>query len=103
MMNAASSVTATFTAAAPPPPPPPVSGTPSITVTPAAGVVVTSSPWSLYCGTNCTATFAAGSVVTLTATSLTSTFTGWGGACSGTGLCVLTVNGPLSVTANSVP
>jgi beta-lactam-binding protein with PASTA domain len=38
--------------------------------------------------------------VTLTATPATSsTFTGWSGACSGTGSCVVTTNSSTSVTA----
>jgi len=52
------------------------------------------------CGANCYSGFASGSSVTLTATPASgSTFTGWSGACSGTGSCVLTVNGSMAVTA----
>lgn len=45
-------------------------------------------------------TFASGAVVTLTATpNSDSTFTGWSGACSGTGSCVVTMDAPKTVTA----
>ncbi|HEY5580364.1 MAG TPA: carboxypeptidase regulatory-like domain-containing protein [Rhodoferax sp.] len=52
---------------------------------------VTSSPAGISCGATCSAGFASGTSVTLTATPSTgSTFTGWSGACSGTGSCVVT-------------
>ena len=44
--------------------------------------------------------FASGSTVTLTATPTGgSTFAGWGGACSGTGPCVVVMNGSQTVAA----
>lgn len=61
---------------------------------------VTSNPAGINCGTTCTAPFANGTVVTLTATPASgSTFPGWGGACSGSGTCTVTMNGDTSVTA----
>lgn len=52
---------------------------------------VTSSPVGISCGVTCAAGFATGTTVTLTATPATgSTFTGWSGACTGTGACVVT-------------
>jgi hypothetical protein len=65
------------------------------------GGTVTSSPAGINCGTTCNASFATGTVVTLTATpSVGSIFTGWsGGGCSGTGTCVVTMNAAQSVTA----
>jgi GH25 family lysozyme M1 (1,4-beta-N-acetylmuramidase) len=63
--------------------------------------VVTSAPARLDCGDACSAAFAAGSDVTLTATpDSASAFTGWGGACAGTDPeCVVTVNAPSQVVA----
>ena len=64
---------------------------------------VTSDPVGINCGSDCTENYPAGTVVTLTAApSLGSSFTGWGGACSGTGTCVLTMDDSHSVTATFV-
>jgi hypothetical protein len=62
---------------------------------------VTSSPSGINCGATCTAAFASGTAVTLTATPVTgSVFAGWsGGGCSGTGSCVVTLSAPTTVTA----
>ncbi len=61
---------------------------------------VTSSPAGIDCGGDCTKDLAAGTVVTLTAApSSSSTFTGWAGACGGTGVCVLTMDAAKGVTA----
>ena len=62
---------------------------------------VTSSPAGVDCGQVCSANFAAGSTVTLTATPAAgSTFAGWSGSgCSGTGTCQLTISEARSVTA----
>ena len=56
---------------------------------------VTSSPAGINCGATCASSYTNGTVVTLTATPATgSDFTGWSGAgCSGTGTCVVTVDG----------
>jgi len=60
---------------------------------------VASNPSGLSCGTTCSATFSSGTNVTLTATPATgSAFTGWSGACSGTGTCTVTVTQAKSVT-----
>ena len=54
---------------------------------------VTSNPSGINCGSVCGASFASGTVVTLTATpDPGSTFTGWRGACSGKGSCTVTMN-----------
>jgi phospholipase C len=62
---------------------------------------VTSSPSGINCGQTCSANFAPGTVVTLTATAAAnSSFAGWsGGGCSGTGPCVVTFNASQQVTA----
>jgi len=52
------------------------------------------------CGTDCSETLAQDTVITLAATPATgSTFTGWSGACTGTGICSVTMNNNKSVTA----
>lgn len=62
--------------------------------------VVESSPAGISCGTDCTESYASGTVVTLMATPAGgSTFAGWSGACSGTGACTVTMNSVISVTA----
>ena len=62
---------------------------------------VTSSPAGIVCGETCAAEFEAGKVVTLTPTAATgSEFTGWSGACSGTGACQVTMSEARSVTAS---
>ena len=64
---------------------------------------VTSEPAGIACGTTCSASFTAGSTVTLTAAAEPfSTFTGWSGDCSGTGACVVTADAAKSVTATFV-
>src|SRR5437870_373542 len=62
---------------------------------------VTSAPAGITCGTSCSASYASGTAVTLTATPAAgSTFTGWsGGGCSGTGSCSVTVTAAVTVTA----
>ena len=64
-----------------------------------SGIVV-SSPAGITCGVDCTETLGYGTVITLTSTPATgSTFTGWSGACTGSGACVVTMTGAKSVTA----
>ncbi len=62
---------------------------------------VTSNPSGIDCGSDCSETYNQGTGVTLTATPASgSTFSGWSGACSGTGPCQVTINGPIAVTAS---
>ena len=62
--------------------------------------VVSSSPAGINCGLDCTEVYTGGTVVTLTASPDTSSsFSGWSGACSGTGTCVVTMDAAKSVTA----
>jgi hypothetical protein len=90
-MDQARSVTATFTL-----------GQLTLTVSKAGtgGGTVTSSPAGIDCGGTCSAAYDFGTVVTLTPSAVTgSTFTGWSGACTGTGSCVVTMDAAKSVTA----
>jgi Divergent InlB B-repeat domain len=87
-MNAASSVTATFVQNA------------TLTVNVTGSGSVTSSPAAINCPSTCSANFTPGTQVTLTATPADGYgFSGWGGACSGVGNCVVTMNAAQSVTA----
>jgi len=62
---------------------------------------VTSSPAGISCGLVCAANFDPGTAVTLTATpNAGKAFTGWGGACTGTGPCTLAMNADLAVAAS---
>jgi subtilisin family serine protease len=61
---------------------------------------VSSTPAGIDCTDNCEAQFPNGTTVTLNATpNEGAAFRGWGGACSGTGPCVLTLGADVSVTA----
>jgi endo-1,4-beta-xylanase len=65
---------------------------------------VTSTPSGINCGSTCSAGFASGATVTLTATPASgSTFAGWSGSCSGTGTCTLSMTAARSVTATFNP
>jgi len=77
-------------------------GLANLAVTVAGSGTVTSSPAGLTCtaGT-CVSAFGTGIVVTLTATPTAgNNFQGWGGACSGTGACNVTISGAESVNAS---
>jgi hypothetical protein len=88
-MNGAQSVTATIE-------PPQY----TLDVSVAGNGAVTSSPTGISCPSVCTMNYSSGTPVTLTATpSGGATFNGWGGACSGNGGCLLTMNSIESVTA----
>jgi hypothetical protein len=92
-MNANRTVTATFNTSA-------TSFSLSTTKAGPGSGAVTSSPGGINCGATCSANYASGTVVTLTAPPASgSTFAGWSGACSGTGACILTMNGNRAVTA----
>jgi hypothetical protein len=63
------------------------------------GGVVTSSPAAINCGTACSASFAFNTAVTLTAApTACASFGSWGGACSGSGSCTVTMDAAKSVT-----
>jgi uncharacterized repeat protein (TIGR03803 family) len=77
-----------------------ISAANSLTVSETGKGTVTSSPGGIDCPTTCSANFAPGTPVTLTAAPASSwTFKGWGGACSGTGTCMVTMNTPQNVSA----
>jgi uncharacterized repeat protein (TIGR01451 family) len=90
-MDAAKSVTATFSAAH------------TLTVTKAGNGsgTLSSSPAGISCGGDCSESYPEGQVVTLTASAASgSTFAGWSGDCSGaSSSCALTMNAAKSVTA----
>ena len=88
-MNAAQSVTATF-----------AQTQYTLNVSVAGNGTVTSSPAGINCPSACTNNYSSGTPVMLTATPTGgATFNGWGGACSGNGSCLLTMNSIEGVTA----
>lgn len=80
----------------------PAGGAVVLTVINAFADAVTSNPPGINCaGGNCTATFAAGTPVTLTFTGPAGNFAGWGGSCGGSSLtCALTLNGDATAIVN---
>ena len=58
------------------------------------------SSTGINCGTTCSASFQIGTTVTLYPVEAQGTiFVGWSGGCIGLGLCMLTITGPVTVTA----
>ena len=98
-MSAAMSVTATFNTT-------PVQFALTVTEAGTGTGTVTSTPSGIVCPSTCSANYNSGTPVTLTAApSSGSTFAGWGGACSGTASCQVTMSAAKSVTAtfNTTP
>lgn len=88
-------VNATFTSTA---------TTATLTASVAGTGTVTSSPAGINCPGTCSASFPLNSSVTLTETAGSGNgFTGWGGACSGTGGCNVSINAAETVSANFTP
>ncbi len=73
----------------------------SVNVTKTGNGTVKSGDALIDCGSTCSRTYGQNTTVTLTAipSSKSWKFTGWGGACVGTGTCVLVVNSQKNVTA----
>ena len=79
-------------------------GTFALTVDTTGQGRVVSTPAGIDCGDTCSADFDTGTTVTLAAVPDAGwTFGGWGGACSGTGPCTLTMDAAKSVTADFLP
>jgi Carboxypeptidase regulatory-like domain/Divergent InlB B-repeat domain len=75
-----------------------------ISVATAGAGAVTSSPAGIDCGATCSSDFETRKTVTLAAEpSPGSTFTGWTGACSGTGPCQIRLTEAAEVTATFAP
>ena len=92
-MTAARTVSASFSAQAP--------TTHVLSVTGGGNGVVTSAPAGINCGAACASSFQEGTVVELTATANAGySFSGWGGDCSGSGTCVVSMTAARSVTAS---
>jgi len=90
-MDQARSVTATFTL---------VEHTLTVSKAGSGSGSVASSPAGIDCGGTCSASFTEGTIVTLTAVAAAgSTFTGWGGDCTGLSTCMVTMDQARSVTA----
>ncbi len=72
----------------------------TVSKTGAGAGTVTSDPAGISCGSDCTEAYPVSQLVTLTATpDPGSLFSGWSGACTGTGTCQVTMSAAKSVTA----
>jgi Divergent InlB B-repeat domain/FG-GAP repeat len=72
----------------------------TLTVSGSGSGTITSNPSSIDCQTMCSASYGGGTQVTLTAAPVTGyVFTGWSGACSGTGSCIVNMSAAEDVTA----
>ncbi len=80
---------------------PPVTNLLTVTKSGTGSGSATSVPAGISCGADCSEAYTEGTSVTLTATPLSgSTFSGWSGACSGTGTCSVSMATAASVTAS---
>lgn len=76
-------------------------GTLSVAKTGGGSGTVSSAPAGINCGDSCAAVFEEGTAIRLTAVADSgSEFTGWSGACSGTGPCAFTLGESAEVVAN---
>ncbi len=82
------------------PPAPPSTHTVRVQVVGGGRVETSTLPFGVWCPTICSATFGAGTTVTLQAMTFTDWhFRGWTGACSGAGACTLPMTADAEVTA----
>ena len=74
----------------------------TVSIANSIGGTVASNVGGFACGRKCSASFASGTLITLTAIPVSGfEFTGWGGACRGYGnSCTVTMNAAQTVTAN---
>jgi hypothetical protein len=92
-MTTNQTVTATFTHV-----PPPVTHALTVSRSGSGSGIVTGP--QISCPGKCTASYSTGTVVSLDATAAAgSVFTGWGGACAGTGPCTVTITADKAATA----
>jgi Divergent InlB B-repeat domain/PASTA domain/WD40-like Beta Propeller Repeat len=81
--------------------PPPATMSLNVSRSGAGSGTVSSNPSGISCGAMCSYGFTTGASVTLAATPAAgSMFSGWSGACSGTGACTVTMSQAVSVTAS---
>jgi hypothetical protein len=94
--NGSVTVTATFDTSSTPP----TATTYTLSVITKGPGSISSNSGGISCGSVCSAAYASGTIVTLTATpGNNARFAGWFGGCSGTGTCTVTVDKAISVTA----
>src|SRR5512147_3262982 len=75
-----------------------------LTINKSGSGTITSNPPGINCGASCSVNFENGASITLVANGTAgSTFSGWSGACSGTGGCVVVMNGAQTVSAAFAP
>jgi hypothetical protein len=92
-MTAARNVTAAFNSST-------TSYTLTVTKAGSGSGTVTANTGAINCGSTCSGSYSSGTSVTLTASAASgATFAGWGGACSGTGTCTVSMTQARSVTA----
>jgi hypothetical protein len=87
--------------------PKPAPSTPTLPLFPLTVTVigigsVSSNPGGINCGADCSESYPQGTNVTLAPFQNATNFVSWGGDCSGSGLCGVTMTGPRSVTATFV-
>jgi len=93
-MSAARSVSANFNAT-------PTTYSLAVYKVGAGGGMVASVPAGISCGADCSEAYASSTVVALSAQAAEgSVFTGWSGACSGTGTCSVSMSSARAVNAN---